>query len=403
MSSWFLNLLSALGVLGSVVWVAFAVSAARHRKGIRHLAALSDAEPEEGWPSLAVVFAARDEAGQVEAAARSMLRLDYPGLRVIAVEDRSADGTGAILDRIAAEDARLTVVHVATLPDGWLGKTHALQAGADASDAEWILFTDADVIFAPGSLRRALAFAVRERADHVTVPPNVPTEGLGERLFLAMFQAALAMHGPGWRVEDDRGRASMGIGAFNLVRSESLRGIGGFRRLALSVDDDMQLGRALKWSGRRSRVVLGGSEVSVRWQVGLGGMVRGLEKNFFAAARFRVVAVVLATMVIYVLGAAPFAGLFVGPIWSRVICAVGVATIAVAAGRLGVQSGVKWYHGLLLPVGAAFCMVALWRSTALTLVRGGVNWRGHLYPLDQLRDHVRRREAWMAELWRSTR
>src|SRR5581483_9986381 len=282
-------------------------------------------EPAGGWPSLAVAFAARDEEADVGRAARSMLALDYPNLRVVAVDDRSTDATGAILDALAAEDGRLVVVHVRELPPGWLGKCHALQAAADAvgDGADWLLFTDADVVFAPDALRRAVAFALSERADHVTVAPGIPTEGPGERLFLVMFLSALTVHAAGWRIEDDESRPSMGIGAFTLVRAEVFRAIGGFRRLALSVDDDVQLGRAIKWAGYRSRIILGAEAVRVRWQVGLGGMIRGLEKNFFAAARFRLALALMAIFPFAALGIAPFVGMFVGPWWSRAVSGLG--------------------------------------------------------------------------------
>ena len=95
----------------------------------------------------------------VEQATRSLLAQDYPELALIAVDDRSTDGTGAILDAIAAEDTRLKVLHIEELPAGWLGKTHALHAAAATSSADWLLFTDADVLFVPDTLRRAIALA----------------------------------------------------------------------------------------------------------------------------------------------------------------------------------------------------------------------------------------------------
>ncbi len=396
-------LLSAIGVIGSIIWVCFFVTAGRNRSWVRYLAELSDAEPAGGWPSLAVVFAARDEETMVEQAARSMLALDYPALQVIAVDDRSRDATGSILDRLAAMDPRLQVVHVANLPAGWLGKTHALQAALELTRTDWVLFTDADVVFAEGALRRAVAEAVAGDIAHVTVAPELPTETLGERVFLAMFQTGLTMHSPGWRVQDPRYRAYLGIGAFNLVRAADFRAIGGFERIRLSVDDDMQLGRAMKWSGRKSRVILGPRAVSVRWQVGLGGMIRGLEKNFFAGARFQLRRALAYQAAILVVGIAPFVGLFVGPIWCRLVCGLGVATMALMLELMGKQSGIRWFHALLMPVSSLVNMYALFQSTWQTLRRGGVSWRGHLYPLQELRAHVKMREEWMKQLWLSTR
>jgi glycosyltransferase involved in cell wall biosynthesis len=394
---------SSLGVLGSIPWLGHLIHLVRNRDRVVFLAELPAEAPAGGWPTLAVVFAALDEEEKVGAATRSMLALDYPGLQLIAVDDRSTDTTGAILDEIARGDSRLRVVHVRDLAPGWLGKTHALQAASEATDARWILFTDADVVFEPSSLRKAVAFAESERLDHVTVGPEIPTESPGERMFLMMFGLLIAMNAPLGRLENPRSRAHAGIGAFNLVRAEAFRAIGGFRHLALSVDDDMRLAQALKFAGYRMRLLLGRGSVSVRWQVGLGGMIRGLEKNFFAVMGFRLDKAFGGGVAILILGVMPYVGLFVGPWWARLACGVGVASITATVGASARHSRIGWSYAALIPIAATLMLVSLIRSVALTLHQGGVNWRGHLYPLDELKAHVRSRDAWMREVWRSTR
>ena len=143
-------LVSALGVLGSIPWVGHLIHLVRHRDRVVFLDRPARPTPRRGagraWPWSSPPATRRRRSG---AATRSMLALDYPALEVIAVDDRSTDATGAILDEIAREDRRLRVVHVRDLPPGWLGKTHALQVASEATDARWILFTDADVVFEP--------------------------------------------------------------------------------------------------------------------------------------------------------------------------------------------------------------------------------------------------------------
>lgn len=403
--NWLTGLLAGAGVSASAFWMAQMLRAARHRRELVRLQGLDQdpSEPPGGWPSLAILLAARNEEATIEPAVRAMLAADYPNLTVLAVDDRSTDRTGAILDRLAGEFDRLRVLHVEDLPDGWLGKTHALQRASEATDAEWLLLTDADVVIASRTLRTTIAHALAHRLDHVTIAPSIPTETFGERLFLALFQMAFGLANLYWEVERPDRRAHIGIGAFNLVRSERFRAIGGFRRLALSVDDDMRLAEALKASGGRPRMILGGGAVSVRWQVGLSGMVRGLEKNFFAATRYRLGAALAASLLILWMGAAPHIGLFVGPWWSRIICAMGVLTIAASVRVTGAQSRVAWYYGLILPLSAAVCSFTLLRSAWFTLRRRGIRWREHHYPLEQLRSHVRARDAWLREVWRFTR
>lgn len=397
-------LISGLGTLGSLAWISVFLQILRHgRKHVPQIRDLPEDSPESGWPGLTVAFAARNEATNVEAATRSLLAQNYPDLTIVAVDDRSTDETGAILDRLCAEDNRLRVVHIAELPLGWLGKNNALQNAADATKTEWLLLTDADVIFAPGTLRRTMAWAVANRLDHVTVAPDNITETFGERVFLAMFSLAFAMRSPAWRVRDDRRKDSLGIGAFNLVRLEAFRAVGGFRRLALSIDDDMRLGQALKYAGYRPGFLFAKGAISLRWQVGAIGMIRGIEKNFFAALDFKLAAVFLGLITLLAVGVFPHVGVFVGPWWTRAVCLAGVLSIVGLLQMGEGQHGVRWYHGLFLPLGAVMCVVALLRSTYRTLRDRGVRWRNHLYPLDELRRHVRYRNEWLTEVWRSTR
>jgi glycosyltransferase involved in cell wall biosynthesis len=397
------GLVAGLGVLATLFWVVQLVEAIRFGARAVWLSAAPGDCPPGGWPSLAVLFAARNEAATVEAATGSLLAQDYPGLTVIAADDRSSDGTGAILDALAGADARLKVLHIKELPSGWLGKTHALHCAAAASAADWLLFTDADVVFAPGTLSRAIALAESMGIDHLAVVPDVVTQSAGERVFLAMFLLMFNAYAPPRKVGVFRSKVAAGVGAFNLVRARAFQAIAGFRRLALSVDDDMRLGQALKYAGYRGALALGKGMVAVRWQVGLGGMIRGLEKNFFTGAQYRLGVVAIAAAGMIVIGAAPHAGLFVGPWWTRATCALGIGAIAGILALLRRVGGVRWYHAFVLPLGAIACVVALIRSAALAVRRRGIRWRDHHYPLDELRAHARQRNLWVQEVWRSTR
>ena len=165
---WFLAAAAGLLAWLRVAWVGI-----RTDRCVDRLTAIPPDPPPGGWPALTVVVPARDEARGVEASVRSLLAQDYPELRVVAVDDRSTDGTGAILDRVGSDEPRLRVVHVGELPPGWLGKNHACASGADAASDGWLLFTDGDVIFAPGALRRAVAYAGRHGLGHLVALPRL--------------------------------------------------------------------------------------------------------------------------------------------------------------------------------------------------------------------------------------
>ena len=146
--------------------------------GHRRLRFLKDIPPAPAGPTLSIVTAARNEARGIEAAVKSLLRLDYPGLEIVIVNDRSEDDTGAILQRLVVDHPHLKVITIAELPPGWLGKNYALHTGAARATGQLLLFTDADIVFEPSTLRRAVALMEEERIDHLAAIPDVRVPGL---------------------------------------------------------------------------------------------------------------------------------------------------------------------------------------------------------------------------------
>ncbi|RMG40035.1 MAG: glycosyltransferase family 2 protein, partial [Planctomycetota bacterium] len=124
-------------------------------------------------PKVSVIVAARDEAARVADCLRSILASDYPDFELIAVDDRSTDGTGQRMDEVAAADPRCRVVHITELPEGWLGKCWALHCGTRAARGEWLLFCDGDVLLAPDCVRAAIAEATRCGLDHLALMPGM--------------------------------------------------------------------------------------------------------------------------------------------------------------------------------------------------------------------------------------
>ncbi len=338
-------------------------------------------------PPVTAIVPCRNEARSVERAMRSLLAQDLPDLQVVAVDDRSEDGTGAILDRLAAEDPRLEVVHVTALPEGWLGKNHACAAGARRARGAWLLFTDADVVFAPEALSRAATAARRHGLGHLAVVPRFVAPGLLERAFVTAFAALLA---PFVGVRDLRRpgtRAYFGVGAFNLVRREAYERAGGHGRLPLEVVDDIKLGLLLRRSGVPQGVADCAGLVSVRWQHGFLPSVLGLVKNAFAALEYRPLRAAAAAALGFAGGVLPVALLVAGPgALVRILAGAALAVAALhhaeAARRLSGASGAE---GLLMPACAILLSAVVLASAAAAWARGGVVWRGTHYPLARVR------------------
>jgi glycosyltransferase involved in cell wall biosynthesis len=347
-----------------------------------------------GLPSLTVIVPARNEAANIAATLRSLLATDRVVLQIIAVDDRSTDQTGAIMEAVAASRARsqgsaegktLQILHVAELPSGWLGKTHAMALAAQQATGEWLLFTDGDVLFHRDALHRALEYATSSSADHMVMLPTILLRSWGERMMVAFLQVLSIWAVRPWRVPDPRARRdAIGVGAFNMIRREVYDAVGGWEGLRTEVVDDLALGRRVKERGYAQRVALGVDMVKVRWARGAFGVVDNLTKNVFALFRFRPelllgVACGLALFTLF-----PVLACLAGRAmwWST---ATMLMALFLAYQRMGKYQHFSATQMLLFPAAAVLLLYAMLRSMLLALWRGGISWRGTFYSLRDLR------------------
>jgi glycosyltransferase involved in cell wall biosynthesis len=344
------------------------------------------ADPDCPW--LSILFAARDEEEKLPGALATLANLDYPNLEIVAVDDRSLDATGRILEEFATARPQVKVVHVSELPAGWLGKPHALQKAYEAASGEWLLFTDADVRFKPDALRRAVSMAKQRELDHLTLLTDVEMSGFWETVLLTFFGMAFHLGNDPHNVSNASSRAYVGVGAFQLISRKTYQASGTHRRLAMEVVDDMKLAKMVKQAGFRSSVGVAEDAVIVRWHAGLGNLIRGTTKNFFAAFGYRLTFAVLAMVAMFTVNVLPFVGLAFGSGWMRLFSAIAVLIALGFHAGVDIAMRVSPLYCLTYPLGAIFFCYMLARSTAVTLWQGGVSWRGTFYPLRELKRGV---------------
>jgi len=348
-------------------------------------------------PRVSIIVPARNEEETIEQALGTLLALDYDNYEVIAVNDRSTDSTGEIMERVEqnphplAQNARrmghpiLRVIHHRELPAGWLGKTHAMWTAANHASGEWLLFTDADVLFKPDSLRRALAYAESEQADHVVLFPRMIMKRPGEYMMIAFFQTMFMFGHRPWKVADPSTDDHMGVGAFNLVRRRVYDAVGTYEALRMEVLDDMKLGKVVKKAGFAQRNVFGGDLISIRWAKGAMGVVNNLTKNFFAVLSFQWPRTLVSAFGLAFLNLMPFVGLWTAQGWARAPYAAALCSMFVIYVGMSWRSGVPPYYFFLHPVSTVLFIYTLLRSMILTLWDDGITWRGTKYPLEELR------------------
>jgi glycosyltransferase involved in cell wall biosynthesis len=377
--------------------------------------------PDYSTNRVAIIVPARNEEGAIEQALCRLLALDYENYQVIAVDDRSTDRTGEIMDAIARESPeKLKIIHVHELPSGWMGKTHAMWTAAKHADdrrqvgvpdvspsfakeenhalphvspplrhvggkPDWLLFTDADVMFRPDALRRAIAYTEAENADHVVLFPKIIMKRASEKMMIAFFQLLFVFGHRPWKVADPKAKDHMGVGAFNLVRRSAYEAVGTYERLRMEVVDDMKLGKVIKNAGFRQHVVFGDDLIEIRWARGARGVVDNLTKNFFAVMSFQTWRALLACAGMAFLNILPFVGVLIAPGWSRVPYGIALVSLFCLYSGIWQQAEIHPWYFFLHPVSTTLFIYTMLRSTFLTLWNGGVEWRGTTYPLAELR------------------
>jgi glycosyltransferase involved in cell wall biosynthesis len=339
-------------------------------------------------PRISVIVPARNEEESIRETLLQLLALDYSNYEIIVVNDRSTDNTGPIMDEVATSSRAhglLKVIHISELPSGWLGKTHAMWTAGQQATGDWLLFTDADVLFKTDSVRRAVSYAEAECADHVVLFPRMIMKRPSEKMMIAFFQALFVFGHRPWKVADPKARDHMGVGAFNMVRRSVYDAVGTYSALRMEVLDDMKLGKVIKNAGFAQRNVFGEDLISLHWAKGAFGIVNNLTKNFFAVLSFQWPRTVASIVGLGFLNLGPFLGVLLAHGWARVPYAIALVSLFLIYYGMSARSAVPAYYFFLHPVSTSLFMYTLMRSMFHTLKNDGIVWRGTKYPLDELR------------------
>lgn len=382
MDLWTLLIALVCGLFLSVVAVGLH-SALRSRKLDQ-----SAAPTPAAWPRLSVVIPALNEGHTLEAALTTLLAQTYPNLEIVLINDRSTDDTGAIVDRLAAKDPRIKPLHLTELPAGWLGKLHALHRGTALATGEWVLYSDADVHFAPGVLERAVAVAEAEGLDQLAVMPYIIASSFSLTAAMISFAVTFILMVRPHRVGRPGSKVFIGVGAFNLIRRRAFDRTPGFEWLRMEIGDDVGLGKMIVEHGGKAGWRLGGSALSLVWYEDVRALIRGLEKNTYGIfSRFRPGIFALKLLVIVGLWSAPWTAILAPPTpWLRGLGLFVLLSITLLHVVIARQLRYSVWAGAAAPwIGAAVLLVALWRSALACWRDGGIKWRGTVYSVEDLR------------------
>ncbi|WP_257391863.1 glycosyltransferase [Mesobacillus jeotgali] len=371
-----------------VIWVLATTDALI---GFRNLDSLEKTEGADREPLLSVIVAARNEAGHISQSVRSQLAQTYKNIEWILVNDRSEDNTGELMENLKGFDPRIKVIHIESLPEGWLGKNHALYKGFQLASGNLILFTDADVMYHPAAFSKAVSYFEGHSLDHLTAAPNLSAKPFWLKAFVAFFLFGFSYYKRPWLGNNPRSKTGVGIGAFNMVTRSAYEKVGTHEYIKMRPDDDLQLGIMVKRLGLKQQIVTAMTLIEVEWYQSLGEALGGLEKNTFAGLHYRISMVLFSVFGVFVSQVMPFFTVFSGNQSIAILSAVNLAFLSF----LYVMVTKKmtrfspWLF-LVLPFTALLFIFSILRASYLTFKRGGIIWRGTKYTLAELRKNTLR-------------
>jgi chlorobactene glucosyltransferase len=245
----------------------------------------------EPAPKVSIIVPARNEEDALPAALESFVNLDYPEYEVIVVDDGSTDATGQIADERAAHPGsrgRVRAIHNRELPAGWAGKVHALSVAARAATGEWILATDADVVFHPEILKLAVSLALQKDAQLVSVMPEMEPGGFWEKVVLPAFSLLLATLFPVRLVNRPGSPRAIAAGAFILMRRRDFEELGGYEPIKSVVIEDLRMAEHFKWHDRRIYLAASRGLFHTKMYSGAQELWEGLSRSAFEGTGYSV-------------------------------------------------------------------------------------------------------------------
>lgn len=337
------------------------------------------------YPRISIVVPIHNEESYLEEAITRLINMDYPSFEVIAVNDRSTDQSSEILKECQARSSNLKVIEIETLPEGWLGKTHAMQQALKASTGEYVLLTDADVLFHPSLLKHAIHYTLVTQLDHLALAPYCITRSLAVRAVILFQMLSFHLFFKPWSIKNSDPTHAIGIGAFNLFKKSSLLKIGGLEGVALNPIDDIGLGRLIKASEFKQDFISSLDWLKVEWYDSVKSLYGGLEKNIFAAFEFRLLPVILSQLCLLFVTFFPLCLAFLSKGVLQYLALLDIGIVLSMLGTVAYHLPVKLMYALTYPFTALVSLGICVGNVSKTILNGGIHWGNQFFSLKSLK------------------
>ncbi len=342
------------------------------------------------WPSVVAVVPARNEAAVIAHAVKSLLRQDYPGdFHVVVVDDNSTDDTATIARDAAAllgASDRLSVITGSPLPTGWVGKVWAMEQGLQAANRlspTYVLFSDADIWHGTSALCGVVSEAEAGALALTSRMVRLRVENCPERWIIPAFVYFFRLLYPFEQVAKPTSSVAGAAGGCMLVQRAALRAAGDMAAIKGALIDDCALARLLKDHGGRLALRLGDDSQSIRPYEGMGELWLMIARSAYTQLRASPLLLAGSLAGLALLFLAPSGAVLMGIMTATPsLMLLGLAAWAMMAATYAPM--LRYYrqplwHGVALPVVAAFYMAATLDSARRHYSGTGGAWKGRVH------------------------
>jgi hopene-associated glycosyltransferase HpnB len=372
-----------LVVLSLLIWIALTFFRGAFWQLRRFDADSGAQQAPSDWPRVLAIVPARNEAETITRSVESLLRQSYRGeYRLIVVDDHSEDGTAALAATatcLTGAESRMSVISAATLPLGWTGKLWALQHGVESAAsfaADYLWFTDADIVHAPDTLERLIARAEKQKLDLTSLMVLLQTKSFAECLLIPAFlYFFLKLYPPKW-IADAKSKTAGAAGGCILLRREALQRIGGLQAIRAEVIDDCALARVVKQSGGAIWMGVTRKSVSLRSYEFFGEIRDLIARTAFTQLGYSSVILLgtLLGLLLTYLVPVVFAFSTQPILWRISLAAWALMTISYLPTVRFYELSPLWAPAL--PAAAVFYTYATWLSAVRFWLGKGGQWKG---------------------------
>ena len=346
-------------------------------------------------PKVSIILPARNEEEFIEKCLDSLIKQDYKNYEIIVIDDSSEDNTGKIISEYAEKHANVIPVSARSKPEGWMGKNWACMEGYKKASGELLLFTDADTNHAKNVVSLAVKHLNSFNLDALSAIPKMLTFDFWTNITLPMISTFLHTRFSALNVNNPSKKTGYFFGSFFILKKTTYQEIGTHEGVKHEIIEDGALGKIVKESGYKMKMVRGEHLIDAVWARDKSTLWNALKRlmiplylengKIAIGVFFAIVFLLFVPFPIFAISASlPIEGTS-----AKTLCITSaIASILIYTGAIievKVGLGLRLVYSLFAPLGSLVVILGFLSGLLKAKRSSSVSWRGRSY---SMKDHT---------------